>query len=297
MSVFRIALLQLTACGDNQDANRDKGEEYCRRAADMGADIALFPEMWNTGYSPTPIDLEGRKRWMELAVGSDGSFVTHFKELAKKLNMAIAITYLEKWDGAPRNSASIIDRHGAIRLKYAKVHTCDFDFEKKCTPGNKFFVSTLDTKSGPVNVGAMICFDREFPESARILMLKGAEIILVPNACSLDENRIGQFKARAFENMVGVAMTNYAAPQSNGHSAAFDGMAYTKDGQPLTTLIVQVDEKEGIYLADFDLDALRAYRQREVWGNAFRKPGSYGLLTSKAIGEPFIRDTKTKKRN
>lgn len=48
-------------------------------------------------------------------------------------------------------------------------------------------------------------------------MLKGAELILTPNACTLEDHRIGQFKARAFENMAGLAMTNYAAPQQNGH--------------------------------------------------------------------------------
>ena len=63
----------------------------------------------------------------------------------------------------------------------------------------------------------MICFDREFPESARILMLKGAEIILTPNACEMEDNRICQFKTRAYENMVGVVLANYAAPQQNGH--------------------------------------------------------------------------------
>jgi len=61
----------------------------------------------------------------------------------------------------------------------------------------------------------MICYDREFPESARILMLKGAEIILTPNCCELEQSRLGQFRTRAFENMVGVAMANYAAPQDN----------------------------------------------------------------------------------
>ena len=75
---------------------------------------------------------------------------------------------------------------------------------------------TLETKGGPVRVGAMICMDREFSESARILMPKGAELILTPNACPLEAHRLGQFRARAFENMVGLAMANYAAPQYNG---------------------------------------------------------------------------------
>jgi len=51
MGIIRIALLQMTACGDDQGANLEKGEIFCRRAADIGADIALFPEMWNVGYS------------------------------------------------------------------------------------------------------------------------------------------------------------------------------------------------------------------------------------------------------
>lgn len=55
----------------------------------------------------------------------------------------------------------------------------------------------------------MICYDREFPESARVLMLKGAELILVPNACPIDPARFHQLAARAYENMTGVAMANY----------------------------------------------------------------------------------------
>lgn len=61
------------------------------------------------------------------------------------------------------------------------MHTTDFDLEGACTPGDEFYVAALDTGRGTLEVGAMICFDREFPESARILMLKGAEVIPVPN--------------------------------------------------------------------------------------------------------------------
>lgn len=68
----------------------------------------------------------------------------------------------------------------------------------------------------------MICFDREQPESASILMLKDAESILTPNACGLDELRLDQFKVRAWENVVGVAMANYPEPDQNGRSVAYD---------------------------------------------------------------------------
>jgi predicted amidohydrolase len=290
MSLVRVALLQMTACGSDQDANGAKGEAFCRRARERGADIALFPEMWNIGYSPCPSDGDGRTRWQAQAIGPEDDFIARFRELAKELQLAIALTYLERWDGPPRDSMSLIDRHGRILMTYAKVHTCDFSMEAACTPGEEFCVSALDTEAGPVKIGAMICFDREFPESARVLMLKGAELILTPNACILDDGRIGQFRARAFENMVGVAMANYAAPQHNGRSVAFDAVSSAEvDGDARDTPIVEAGESEGVYIAEFDLDKIRAYRERESWGNAYRKPRSYGLLTSLEVKPPFVR--------
>ena len=315
MSTTYVALLQMNSCGTDQEANLAKGEVFCRRAREMGADVALFPEMWNIGYTSfidaqeSPSDLwrapgrwndadardtlargEARARWQEQAVGREDPFIAHYRALAQELGMAIAITYLEKWDGAPRNSVSLIDRRGEIVLTYAKVQTCDFDEpEASCTPGDSFPVCELDTEKGAVRVGAMICHDREFPEIARILMLEGAELILTPNSCELEANRLGQFRARAFENMVGVAMANYAAPQENGHSVAFDGVACDADGNARDTLVVEAGESEGVYLARFDVDEIREYRSREVWGNAFRRPHRYGLLTALAVEEPFIR--------
>ena len=200
----------------------------------------------------------------------------------------------EQWQPAPRNTLSLIDRRGEIALTYAKVHTCDFSVERELTPGEEFFVTGLDTRDGAVQVGAMICYDREFPESARVLMLRGAEIILTPNACELERHRIGQFAARAFENMVGVAMANYAAPQRNGHSVAFDAVAFEgepdADGQSADTLLIQAGADEGVYMARFDIDRLRDYRSRETWGNAYRKPRTYGIIASDGVQPPFVRD-------
>jgi N-carbamoylputrescine amidase len=171
-----------------------------------------------------------------------------------------------------------------------QIFAGDFDvLENACTPGDDSFVCTLDTAHGEVKVGAMICYDRECPESARILMLKGAELILKPNTCELEQNRIGQFKARAYENMVGVAMTNYAGPQYKGHSVAFDAVAFDEEGNSVNMLIVEAGESEGVYLAQFDMDRIRAYRRREVWGTAFRMPHRYQLLTSLKVEEPFHR--------
>ena len=138
----------------------------------------------------------------------------------------------------------------------------------------------------------MICYDREFPESARLLMLQGAEVILVPNACPMELNRLSQLRARAFENMTAIATANYPAgkPDCNGHSTVFDGIAYD-DGAPISrdTLVVEAGENEGVYLAPLPLDKLRAYRAREVHGNAYRRPRLYGPLTEERVEVPFLR--------
>ena len=288
MSMLKIALLQI-APGLTLEENLQKGLSACRQAHQMGADIALFPEMWSNGYRiygrPVP-------EWTAEAIPADGPFVSAFGSLAQELGMAIGVTLLERCPSGPRNTLVLFDRFGRRVLIYAKVHTCDFDVERNLTPGDDFYVADLDTAAGTVKVGAMICFDREFPESARILMLQGAELILTPNACPMEINRLAQLRGRAYENMLAIATCNYPAgvPDCNGGSTVFDGVAYLPELEgSRDTCILQAPEAEGIYLAALDLDQLRAYRAAEVHGNAYRRPEKYALLLDAAVRPPFLR--------
>lgn len=290
---MKIALLQLLPAGSEAE-NRKKGAEWCRRAKEAGADIALFPEMWSCGYS-FPQDVAALKT---AAIDADGAFVNSFGELAAQLQMAIGITFLEKYEPSPRNSFVLFDCFGRRVLSYAKVHTCDFGEERVLTAGDTFPVAELNTAEGSVKVGAMICYDREFPESARILMLKGAELILVPNACPMEINRLSQLRGRAYKNMCAIATANYpqGQPDCNGHSTVFDGVAYLPDEvAPRDTCLLEAPEAEGLYLAELDLALLREYRRSEVHGNAYRRPELYGKLTDRAVKEPFIRADKRKR--
>ena len=289
MERLKIALLQISPCG-SLEKNLEKGIQSCRQAKKMEADIALFPEMWSCGY-----DIYSRPvhEWMEDAVSADSSFVDSFRYLAEELDMAIGITLLEKYKDGARNTLILFDRHGGKKLTYAKVHTCDFSVERNLTPGEAFYVTDLDTAQGIVKVGAMICYDREFPESARILMLQGAELILVPNACPMEINRLSQLRARAYENMLAVATCNYPenVPDCNGGSTVFDGVAYLPDEAGSRDMcILEADNSEGIYIAELDLKQLRDYRKSEVHGNAYRHPQKYGILTDAKVDEPFIRE-------
>ncbi|HEY4976749.1 MAG TPA: carbon-nitrogen hydrolase family protein [Gaiellaceae bacterium] len=300
MSTLTVALLQLRSPGADPERALREGERACREAATSGADIALFPELWQIGYALQDDPAAAQGYYSALAQAPDGPFVEHFRRLAQELGMAIVVSYLERSKGQPRNAATLIDHRGRRILSYAKVHTCDFSREAAFEPGSEFPTADLELKDDSVRVGLMICYDREFPESARALMLGGAEIILTPNACPLDAERIGQFRARAFENMVGVAAANYAAPdpsrpsgpeECGGHSVAFSGIVYWGgDGRAQEHKLVEGEEDEGIYLATFDLDTLRSYREQQTWGDAYRKPRAYGALVANKPAPVFRRN-------
>jgi predicted amidohydrolase len=273
---FTVALLQIAPAGNDQGRNLQIGLEHCQRAKTLGSDLAVFPELWNIGCSLPPFD---HHSWINSAIDQDSDFVQRFADLARELEMGIAITYLKKHHPLPRNSLSIIDRKGHIVLHYSKVFICDFGKDEiskpqpqideigcdiNCSPGESFSVCTLKTAQGEVKIGAMICSDREFPEPATRLMINGAELIVIPNACTWDEIRTAGLQTRAFENLVGIAMVNYPLPKNNGNSQAHTCIPWRNEG-PADTQIAKAGEREEILLAEFDMEEIRAFRSAESW--------------------------------
>lgn len=276
---IKIAMLQLLPEASIEQ-NFKKGLDACIEAKKLGADIALFPEMWSTGYK---ISLD-QKELESQSINKNSNFILSFKKLAQELNLAIGITFLETNNPKPLNSVIFFDKKGNEVLHYSKVHTCDFDVEKVLSSGDDFYVADLDLGFTKVKIGTMICFDREFPESARVLMLKGAEIILAPNACPMEINRLSALRTRAYENMLAVCTCNYPAgqPDCNGHSTLFDGVAWLREEDGVRDMCVfEAPETEGIYLAEVDLDLLRNYRENEIMGWKYRKAKSYQILIGK----------------
>jgi predicted amidohydrolase len=112
---FNVALLQIAAFRNDQDQNLARGVEACLEAKELGADLAVFPELWNMGATPAPLDLESRRAWMGSAIDRESSFFQTFASLARDQEMNIAVTCLEAHQPLPRNSASIrrtVARHG-----------------------------------------------------------------------------------------------------------------------------------------------------------------------------------------
>lgn len=277
---LKIAFLQLLPGAAIED-NIEKGIKACREAKEKGADIALFPEMWSSGYV-----FPHNEEWLNKnSVSLDSAYLKRFSELALELDMAIAITLLEKHEPNPRNTVCLFERHGKLVYRYSKVHICNFgeeDDESVLDPGDSFCVEELDTEKGLIKVGSMICYDREFPEAARVLMMKGAELLLVPNACPMEINRLSQLRGRAYENQLAIATCNYPALQRdcNGHSTLFDGVIYDMEtGVPRDMLVCETGEEEGVFLAELDVTMLREYRKRENCNFKNRRQELYGLIT------------------
>ena len=294
-NTFKIAIVQEKRHPYDMSFNTEKGLSIVKKAKELGADIVLFPECWITGYEFPKVDetltveeimkTEQFKEWNTLAIDENNQYIQAFCGIAKQLNIGVVITGYTKGINSPQNSAFVISKNGEILMKYSKVHTCDFADERMLECGNEFKVCDFEG----IKIGIMICYDREYPESARILMLKGAEIVLVPNDCESMKPRLQVLSTRAYENMVGVVMSN--PPGKNaGCSCAFSPITWDEDGIPVdNTIIMANDETEDIFMAEYDLDKLRNYRRREMMGNTFRKVKAYSELLNDDIKEPFKR--------
>ena len=278
---LKVAMVQYDANEPDIDFNTKVAMKYIKEAKESGADIVLFPECFLTAYCCPDIveellpleELENDSEfidWCNSAVTEEEEHLLQIRKLAKELQIGVVITAFTKGEKYPQNTAIVIDKNGDIILKYSKVHTCDSDWERYLESGQEFKVCEFDG----VNIGVMICYDREYPESARELMLQGAEIIFNPNNCGGMEPRLKELSVRAMENMVGVAMANPPAP-GMGRSAAFNPMVWGENGEVLdNTIIVAEEFYEGIVYAEFDIDIIRKYRENEDLGK-FRKPRAY----------------------
>jgi deaminated glutathione amidase len=251
---LRVALAQyLSGCAP---------EVIVREAKAAGADLVLFPEMYSNGYAAFDRDDPADKaRWLAGARSVDGDFIGQFRAAARASGVHVVATFLEAAQPKPFNAAVLIDPRGDIVLRHRKVHICDFDTpEFDCARGDSFDVREIETRAGAVRVGLMVCMDREFPEAARALSNKGAEIALVPNCCALANDpdcgdvRIAQMRGRAFETVMGIAVTNYPAPRCDGHSFAVDAR-----GQ----IIVMAGTSPGLSVAEFDLAVIRVARSED----------------------------------
>jgi predicted amidohydrolase len=211
--MIKIGCVQSNPIFKDVKSNLKRFEQFVSEA---DADILIFPELALTGYFFT--STEETKKYAE---SLDGNLVKEISRIAKEKKIAIVTGFLEEEKGLLYNSAIAIDRHGELVGHYRKVHL--FYYEKMVfTPGNLGFpVFNIEVRNGKmVRLGMMVCYDWRFPEAARSLAIKGAEIIAVPsNIVTTTGMLLETLKVRAFENKVIVAFTDRVGSEK----ALFEG--------------------------------------------------------------------------
>jgi len=176
--MLKVAAVQMKM-GDDMGTNRLRAEELAREAASQGAEIILLPELFEGLYFCKDMD----KSYFNWAKPREGNVLLgQFSQLAKELNIVLLVSYFEKADEEFFNSLVVIDSDGKILENYRKTHIPD-------GPGyeEKFYFKPGDTgfkvwKTAYGTIGAGICWDQWFPETARSLALMGAELIFYPTA-------------------------------------------------------------------------------------------------------------------
>jgi N-carbamoylputrescine amidase len=275
--VVRAALVQAGWTGDTESMIA-RHEQLARRAAEQGAKVIGFQEVFNAPYFCQVQDV-AHHRWAEPV--PDGPTVTRMRALARELGLVMVIPVYEiEQPGFLYNTAAVIDADGGYLGKYRKHHIPQLPgFWEKFyfRPGNLGW-PVFDTAAG--RIGVYICYDRHFPEGWRALGLAGAQIVYNPSATSrsLSQHlwRLEQ-PASAVANGYFVAAINRVGVEEYGDND-FYGSSYFVD--PTGRFVGDVASDHADELVVRDLDLALIGRTRAHW--AFyrdRRPDAYGPLT------------------
>lgn len=216
--MLKVAGIQMYSETKQVERNKMKAIELIKNAAKVGAKMICLPELWVTGYHLKKEDLP------LLAEFPDGETVTTFRHLAEQLNIVLIVPFLEVEKNKQYHhyfiSAAIIDCDGSLRGIHRKSML--WGEEKNLfTAGDKIY-QVYKTLFG--SIGILICYDIEFPEPARILALKGAELIFVPSVWSFQAEKRWdiQLPARALDNTVFIFGVNTYGNNACGKSKLID---------------------------------------------------------------------------
>lgn len=179
---LKVALIQ-TCSHPTIEQSLDALQKQIREAAQAGAQLVLLPELHNTPYFPYVENSD----YFDLAETIPGPSTRYFSQLASELNIVIVCSLFEKRaKGLYHNTAVVLEKTGEIAGIYRKMHIPDDPgyYEKYYfTPGDLGF-EPIHTSVG--TLGVLVCWDQWYPEAARLMALKGADILLYPTAIGWD---------------------------------------------------------------------------------------------------------------
>ena len=282
-----VAAVQMS-CSWDREANLARAEQLVRAAAAKGAQVILIPELFETPY----FCIEQDARHLALAQPlQENAAVRHFRAVARELEVVLPISFFERDGLAYFNSIAIVDADGAILGVYRKAHIPNgpgYQEKTYFSPGDTGF-KVWSTRYGRLGVG--ICWDQWFPETARILALLGAELLLFPTAIGSEPPPAVSLNSRdhwqrtqqghaAANLMPLIAANRYGLERSlqdpQGLYIRFYGSSFIADATG-GKLAEAPEEGDAVLVAAFDLAQLAA--QRDNW-YVFRdrRPDLYGPL-------------------
>ena len=276
MTHVTVAAMQI-ASTDDYEANMATAERVIRDAAAAGAQIILPGEMFSSReFQFMEMDAEPFK----LAEDVDGPTVNHMRRLAKDLAVVIPTNIFERANNAYFNTNVIIDADGSILGQYRKSHIplglpgC---YEKVYSnPGDTGFLA-FETAYG--KIGTAVCWDQWFPEAARIMALRGAEILFYPSAIGSDCHDHWQtvMRGHAAANITPLVCSNRVGLEKGTlGEVRFFGQAFIAG--PRGEVVQSADVSSEMFVAyTFDLEEIREMRAH--WGLfRDRRPDLYGPL-------------------
>jgi len=271
---MRVAAIQLNSTGEVA-RNVETAERLVRGAAADGAELAVLPEKWNL--------LGDSAALLEGAEPLDGPTVSAARSWARELGIhLVAGSIAERSDDLDKsfNTSILIGPEGELEASYRKIHMFDVDVggvayreSEHEEPGDEIVTAELGGALEGVTIGMSVCYDLRFPELYRILAVRGATVITVPSAFTLETGRDHWdvlLRARAIENQAFVVAANQigeAPPhyRSYGRSAILD---------PWGVILAQAPDEQCFITADLDLELQDRVRTM-LPSLANRRPASY----------------------
>jgi predicted amidohydrolase len=197
---MKLGIYQCAGTFLDSQKNLNLMEQVAQAASLQGADLLVFPELFLTGYNIGD-DAEA------LAEPMDGNSAQRAAKIATKHQIALLYGYTERADGVLYNSAVFLGADGKQRANYRKSHLFGDEERRLFHPGEGMVTVTI----AGLKVGILICYDVEFPELVRALVLQGVDVIAVPTALSTPYYEIPTtiVRSRAYENQVFVAYVDH----------------------------------------------------------------------------------------
>lgn len=256
MNKMKIGLIQMKVQQDKMK-NIEIAKHFTAKVVEEGADMAVLPEMFNCPYNTANFPIYAEEE--------GGETFRLLSDLARENHIYLVAGSIPEREGDKvYNTSFVFDRKGNKIGKHRKMHLFDIDVE-----GGQYFKESDTLSPGKelnvfetefCKVGLLICYDLRFPEASRILVEKGAKVIVVPAAFNMTTGPAHWeilFRSRALDNQV---YTVGVAP-ARDENYSYISYANSIVASPWGNIIERMDEKEGYRVVELDLDYVEKVRR------------------------------------